>query len=58
VADSIDVRLLGFAGFQASERFMHGLAEEIWVARWDRSQISVDWTAPVILEALIPGRMQ
>jgi hypothetical protein len=41
VADSIDVRLLGFAGFEASERFLHSLAEEIWVARWDRSQISV-----------------
>jgi hypothetical protein len=41
VADSIDVRLLGFAGFEASERFLHGLADEIWVARWDRSQISV-----------------
>jgi hypothetical protein len=41
VADSIDVRLPGFAGFQASERFLHGLAEEIWVARWDRSPISV-----------------
>ena len=31
VADSIDVRLLGFAGFEASERFLRGLAEEIWV---------------------------
>lgn len=31
------VRLLGFAGFDASEHFLRGLAEEIWVARWGRS---------------------
>ena len=35
--DGIDIRLLGFAGFDASEHFLCGLAEEIWVARWDRS---------------------
>jgi hypothetical protein len=41
VSDGIDVRLLGFAGFDASERFLHGLAEEIQVARWERSEVSV-----------------
>jgi hypothetical protein len=35
--DGIHIRLLGFAGFDASEHFLRGLAEEIWVARWGRS---------------------
>jgi hypothetical protein len=35
MADSTGIRLLGFAGFEASERFLHALDDEIWVARWD-----------------------
>jgi hypothetical protein len=31
----IDIRLVGFAGFKASERFLQALDEEIWVARWE-----------------------
>ncbi len=42
MADTIDVRLLGFAGFEASERFLRSLADEIWVCRWDLPQIPVD----------------
>jgi hypothetical protein len=42
VADNTDIRLLGFAGFEASERFLRALDDEIWVARWDRTKISVD----------------
>lgn len=30
----IDIRLVGFAGFEASERFLRALDDEIWVARW------------------------
>ena len=41
MADNTDIRLLGFAGFKASERFLRGL-DEIWVARWDWRNISVD----------------
>jgi hypothetical protein len=42
MADNTDIRLLGFAGFKASERFLRALDDEIWVARWDRRNISVD----------------
>lgn len=30
----VDIRLVGFAGFEASERFLQALYDEIWVARW------------------------
>jgi hypothetical protein len=33
-ASTIKVRLLGYEGFEASERFLHGLEQEIWVSRW------------------------
>jgi hypothetical protein len=36
VARTIKVRLLGFKGFEASCRFLHGLEQEIWVSRWER----------------------
>ena len=42
VADITDIRLLGFAGFETSERFLRSLDGEIWVARWDRPKIPVD----------------
>jgi hypothetical protein len=43
VADNIDIRLLGFAGFEASERFLRAIDDEIWVARWDNPpKIPVD----------------
>jgi hypothetical protein len=42
MADNTGIRLLGFAGFEASERFLRALHDEIWVTRWDRSRISVD----------------
>jgi hypothetical protein len=32
----VDIRLLGFAGFKASKRFLRSLEDEIWVERWDR----------------------
>jgi hypothetical protein len=35
MADNTGIRLLGFAGFEASERFLRALDDEIWVARWD-----------------------
>ena len=38
-----DIRLLGFAGFKASERFLCVLDDEIWVSRWDNPpKIPVD----------------
>lgn len=35
MADNADIRLLGFAGFEASERFLRSLHDDIWVSRWD-----------------------
>jgi hypothetical protein len=35
MADNADIRLLGFAGFEASERFLRSLDDDIWVSRWD-----------------------
>lgn len=35
-ARTVKVRLLGFKGFEASDRFLHGLEQEIWVSRWER----------------------
>jgi hypothetical protein len=34
-APAIKVRLLGYKGFEASDRFLHGLKQEIWVSRWE-----------------------
>ena len=43
VTDNSDIRLLGFAGFKASERFLRALDDEIWVSRWDNPpKIPVD----------------
>ena len=42
VADKTGIRLLGFTGFEASERFLRSLDDEIWVSRWDRIPIPVD----------------
>jgi hypothetical protein len=36
------IRLLGFAGFEASERFLRSLDDDIWVSRWDRTAIPAD----------------
>ena len=33
-APAIKVRLLGYEGFEASDRFLLGLKQEIWVSRW------------------------
>lgn len=35
MADNADIRLLGFAGFEASERFLCSLHDDICVSRWD-----------------------
>lgn len=35
MADNTGIRLLGFAGYKASERFLRALDDEIWVARSD-----------------------
>lgn len=35
-ARTVKVRLLGYQGFEASRRFLHGLEEQIWVSRWQR----------------------
>ncbi|TVZ05046.1 hypothetical protein EAS64_10520 [Trebonia kvetii] len=35
MADNTGIRLLGFKGFKASERFLCALEDEIWVARYD-----------------------
>ena len=32
----VDIRLVGFAGFGAGERFLRALDDEIWLARWGR----------------------
>jgi len=43
VADNFfDIRLLGFADFEASKRFLCALENEIWLSRWERTPISVD----------------
>jgi len=43
VTDNHDIRLLGFSGFKASERFLCALDDEIWVSRWDNPpKIPVD----------------
>jgi hypothetical protein len=43
VTDNSDIRLLGFAGFEASERFLRALDDEIWVSRWQNPpKIPVD----------------
>ena len=43
MADKADIRLLGFAGFEASERFLRALDDEIWVSRCENPRkISVD----------------
>lgn len=34
IADHRDIRLLGFSGFEASERFLGSLYNEIWVSNW------------------------
>lgn len=39
--DFYDIRLLGFADFKASRRFLCALANEIWLSRWGRTPISV-----------------
>jgi hypothetical protein len=42
MANRTHFRLLGFANFEASRRFLHGLEEDILVSRWERSpKISV-----------------
>jgi len=33
-ARTVKVRLLGYKGFEVSDRFLHGLEQEIWVSRW------------------------
>jgi hypothetical protein len=35
-ARTIKVRLLGYKGFEASDRFLYGLEQEIWVSRWEQ----------------------
>lgn len=35
-ARTTKIRLVGFKGFEASDRFLHGLEQEIWVSRWGR----------------------
>lgn len=43
MADNAEIRLLGFAGFKASEHFLRALDDEIWVARWENPpRIRVD----------------
>ena len=45
MADNFDIRLLGYVGFEASERFLRALEDEIRVTRWDvskESDITVD----------------
>lgn len=39
--DFYDIRLLGFADFEASRRFLSALANEIWLSRWGRTPVSV-----------------
>lgn len=34
------IRLLGFANFEASKRFLHALDNDIWVSRWEQTAIS------------------
>jgi hypothetical protein len=34
ITDHRDIRLLGFSGFEASERFLGSLYNEIWVSNW------------------------
>jgi hypothetical protein len=35
MANNADIRLLGFAGFEASKRFLRSLHDDIWVSRWE-----------------------
>lgn len=43
MADNAEIRLLGFAGFEASEHFLRALDDDIWVSRWENPpKIRVD----------------
>lgn len=35
-ARTVKVRLLGYEGFEASERFLHDLEQQVWLSRWER----------------------
>jgi hypothetical protein len=49
MADDTGITLLGFAGFEASERFLRALEDEIWVARAD-NQPKIPTDRPVKLD--------
>jgi hypothetical protein len=38
----VDIRLVGFAGFTASERFLSAIDDEVSVARWGHSRLRVE----------------
>jgi hypothetical protein len=42
MADNTGIRLLGFAGFKASERFLRSLDDDIWVSCWEQRRIPSD----------------
>jgi hypothetical protein len=48
----VDIRLLGFADFEASKRFLRSLEDEIWVERWDREP-QLDVVRPTDLHSAV-----
>ena len=54
--DFFDIRLLGFADFEASRRFLCTLDNEIWLSRWSKGGTEITVDRPV--ELTTGGKMR